>query len=40
MALLKTKVRDIPADAVVLTEEQAVKYQLKLIHSWNNPWDV
>lgn len=40
MALSKAKVKDLPSDAIVLNEEQAIKYQMKLLKSWNNPWDV
>lgn len=40
MALSKGKVKDLPPDAIVLTEQQAIKYQKKLLASWRNPWDV
>lgn len=40
MALSKAQVKNIPPDAIVLTEKQALKYQMKLINSWKNPWDV
>lgn len=40
MALSKAEVKNLPSDAIVLTEEQAINYQMKLINSWKNPWDV
>ncbi|CAG9765164.1 unnamed protein product [Ceutorhynchus assimilis] len=34
MALLKSKTTEIPQDAVVLSEKEAVKYQLDIIKNW------
>lgn len=34
MALRKTTVREIPKDAVRLTEEEAVHYQLEAARNW------
>lgn len=39
--LIKSNPREkLPADAVVLTEEQAIKYQLKVIDGWKSPYEV
>ncbi|GLV42035.1 uncharacterized protein CBL_05006 [Carabus blaptoides fortunei] len=41
MALMKKKYSEIPADAVILGEEDALKYQLDIIRGWkkkNDTW--
>jgi hypothetical protein len=40
MALLRKKYGEIPPDAVVLTEEEAFKYQTKILNSWTEQNDV
>jgi hypothetical protein len=42
MALLvKTNPREkLPDDAILLTEEQAIKYQLKVIDGWKESGEV
>jgi hypothetical protein len=40
MALLRKKYGEIPPDAVVLTEEEAFKYQTKILNSWTDQSDV
>ena len=36
MALMHSNVADLPEDAVRLTKEQALAYQWKIIHNWEN----
>lgn len=31
---------EIPKDAIRLTEDQALQYQMKMIDGWHNSWDV
>lgn len=40
MALLKARPDDIPADAVILTEKEALIYQTKLLQEWKNTKDM
>lgn len=40
MALLKKKLTEVPDDAVVLSESEALEYEWKLIRGWKNPSDV
>ncbi|KAG5875844.1 hypothetical protein JTB14_012964 [Gonioctena quinquepunctata] len=40
MALEKKHMRDIPSDAVILTEEQALMYQSKILNNWNVTSDI
>lgn len=40
MALLKAKYSEIPSDAVVLTEEEALEYQYKTIYRWKKTSDM
>lgn len=40
MALDKKKISEIPSDAIILTEDEAVKYQMKLLNNWKFPSDV
>ncbi|XP_017780560.1 PREDICTED: transmembrane protein 126A [Nicrophorus vespilloides] len=40
MALIKGKLSEIPSDAVLLSEKEAVEYQVKLIRNWRYPMDV
>lgn len=40
MALLKARPSDIPADAVRLTEKEAIEYQAKVLNDWKNLRDV
>lgn len=40
MALLKGKFSEVPSDAVILSEEDAVKYQTKVLKQWKKKSDV
>lgn len=40
MALLKGNPSTIPSDAVILTEEEAIKYQLNLLQNWKYTSDM
>ncbi|XP_044261827.1 uncharacterized protein LOC123009515 [Tribolium madens] len=40
MALLRKNFSDIPPDAVILSEEEALKYQSKLLNTWKNTSDI
>ncbi|XP_044761106.1 uncharacterized protein LOC123318528 [Coccinella septempunctata] len=40
MALLKSKFSEMPADAVQLTEFEAIQYQTKIMKNWKNKSDV
>lgn len=41
MALLKSnRIRDIPEDAVIMDEAEALKYQMNLIQKWPRNGDV
>ena len=40
MALSRNKSEEIPKDAVVLTEDQALTYQWKIISGWENKGEV
>lgn len=40
MALMKSKIEEVPKDAVVLTEAEALKYQYKILRNWKNQSDV
>nr|XP_023019201.1 uncharacterized protein LOC111508016 [Leptinotarsa decemlineata] len=40
MALERKNFKDIPTDAIVLTEEQALVYQTKILNNWSVPADV
>lgn len=40
MALQKAKFSDIPLDAIVLNEDDALAYQLKTIQEWENKKDT
>ncbi|XP_064214039.1 uncharacterized protein LOC657376 [Tribolium castaneum] len=40
MALSRKNFSDIPPDAVILTEEEAFKYQSKLLNSWKDTSDI
>lgn len=40
MALSKAKYSEIPSDAVVLTESEAVLYQSRILNKWQNSSDV
>ncbi|XP_052851047.1 uncharacterized protein LOC128261404 [Drosophila gunungcola] len=40
MALSRAKTDDLPKDAVVITEDQALKYQWKIITAWDKMGDV
>jgi len=40
MALSRAKPEELPKDAVVITEDQALKYQWKIIAAWDKVGDV
>lgn len=40
MALLKDKVTSIPEGAVILSESEAIDYQIKILHRWKDTSDV
>lgn len=40
MALMRNKIAEIPSDAVLLNESDALKYQIDLIRGWTNKNDV
>lgn len=40
MALLRAKPHEIPPDAILLSEEDALEYQMKVIRGWKNGSDV
>lgn len=40
MALSHARKEDIPKDAIIVNEEQALAYQWKVISGWGNRWDV
>lgn len=40
MALQKAKVTDIPDDAVILSEEDALAYQFNIINDWKKSSDT
>jgi len=40
MALSRAKPDELPRDAVVITEDQALKYQWKIITSWDKIGEV
>lgn len=40
MALLLKRKTEIPDDAILLTEEQALEYHYKLINNWKDQTDV
>lgn len=40
MALLLKKKTEIPDDAILLTEEQAVQYHYKILDSWKDQTEV
>lgn len=40
MALEKKKYSEIPTDAIILSEEEALKYHTKLLNNWKTPSDV
>lgn len=40
MALMKKKYSEIPSDAVILSEEDALKYQLDIIKGWKKKSDT
>jgi len=40
MALSRAKPDELPKDAVVITEDQALKYQWKIIAAWDKVGDV
>uniref|UniRef100_A0A182PL12 Transmembrane protein 126A n=1 Tax=Anopheles epiroticus TaxID=199890 RepID=A0A182PL12_9DIPT len=40
MALLHKKASEIPKDAVLLSEEEAIQYFLKLVQNWENKSEV
>lgn len=40
MALLRAKKTAIPSDAVILNEEDALRYQLQILRNWKNTSDV
>ncbi|RZC39401.1 DUF1370 domain containing protein [Asbolus verrucosus] len=40
MALLRKKYSEIPSDAVVLSEDEALKYQTQILNKWKHSSDV
>lgn len=40
MALSRARPDDLPKDAVLITEDQALKYQWKIVTSWDKLGDV
>ncbi|CAH0558839.1 unnamed protein product [Brassicogethes aeneus] len=40
MALLKGKQSEIPTDAIILTEQQALEYELKILKNWKHKSDT
>lgn len=40
MALLKGKRSEIPSDAVILSKEEAITHQLKLLMTWKDKSDT
>lgn len=40
MALLLKRKAEIPDDAILLTEDQAIEYHYKLIDNWKDQSDV
>lgn len=40
MALEKKKVSEIPSDAVMLTEKQAMQYHYSVLNNWKSVSDV
>lgn len=40
MALEKKKLSEIPADAVKLTEKQAMQYHYSILNNWKSESDV
>ncbi|KAL3278752.1 hypothetical protein HHI36_016280 [Cryptolaemus montrouzieri] len=40
MALVKRKHGNIPEDAVLLSESQALTHQMNILNNWKNAWDV
>ncbi|XP_053965568.1 uncharacterized protein LOC128867953 [Anastrepha ludens] len=40
MALSHARKEDIPKDAVIINEEEALAYQYSVISNWDNRWDV
>lgn len=40
MAIQRGRFSDIPTDAVRLSKEEAVDYQIKLMHDWSEWKDV
>ncbi|KAJ3640652.1 hypothetical protein Zmor_027200 [Zophobas morio] len=40
MALQRKKISDIPSDAIVLTEDQALKYQANILNKWKHISDI
>lgn len=40
MALLKAKKNSIPGDAVILSENDALKYQLNILKNWKHSGDM
>ncbi|KAK9873633.1 hypothetical protein WA026_023418 [Henosepilachna vigintioctopunctata] len=40
MALIKANYKEIPKDAIVLSEAEAVNYQLKILFNWKNQWEI
>ncbi|VEN54061.1 unnamed protein product [Callosobruchus maculatus] len=40
MALERRRIQDVPKDAIILTEDQALQYQTKILNNWNTPSDI
>ncbi|CAH1993972.1 unnamed protein product [Acanthoscelides obtectus] len=40
MALERRRMREIPSDAIILTEEQALQYQTKILNNWKATSDI
>lgn len=40
MALQRGKLKDVPPDAVILTEQEAVLHQYKIINDWKDTSDT
>lgn len=40
MVLSRSKIADLPPDAIVLTKHEAATYQMKIFTKWPNYWEV
>lgn len=40
MALSRAKTNELPTDAVIISEDQALRYQWKIITSWDKIGEV